>query len=385
MQTQSDKIPLTSIVAQGLTEEARCFILYELTKRIWNRDSIGSGPESIYLTKDNRIFISMSRDLENINLAYFPPEMARSSSDAESAPDTNSAWFLLGMIAYYLYCGVDFYTAKNVQAIYFMKRCEEENKEFVISEEDAERIPFGAAVSHMTAMNPHHRRDGAAKFLGYLMEKVPCTAELSFLCDGQVIGSRQLRFSGREIENLREVIPDGLIAAHGGFYRLKNPSPPIPYRPGQCRIEVPVERVTDTPTERRGDNAPRYLLCVDYACITGLQEDMDNPEEILTLSDTNAFRRLANLKRKHLKLGRDGNRYLFLFLFLPDGECRGFLRFRAPDEDADAEYTAELTWTPALNQIQAEWFLSNGRSINAREQLILDKDLREEDFDDWMV
>lgn len=109
--------------------------------------------------------------------------------------------------------------------------------------EDTGEIPFGRAVSQLTAVDPGKREEGLVSFLKYLAEKMPETAEIRYTCGGRVVGAETRTLSGRSIENLH---PTGVVTLGGESYVPVTQPVQIPYRPGRHRYEVPVGKFSET-------------------------------------------------------------------------------------------------------------------------------------------
>lgn len=215
-------------VQAGMTEEERCDVLFQMVNRIEEGQTIGGAPEEVYLDEDNRITqIKWVSRLQN--MLFSPPEMIKSP---EMSAGKEQRWFALGMYAYFLYKGTDYYTHKNTAVL-----APHPKRPCMITPEDAQEIPFGKAVSALTAIDPARRVEGLKGFLLYLRERVKGIVKIRYLYNGKV--------AGRQTKELTEDIED--LWPRGGFlvgearYKLKNRPLRIPYRPGTHSMDVEVE------------------------------------------------------------------------------------------------------------------------------------------------
>lgn len=221
--------------AAVLTEEERCDILLSLLRRIRAGLSIGCGPEDIFLDDDNAIHIT--RAGLNMNLALWPPELIRDARRGQlPACGSEQLLFLLGMIAYFLYYGTDYYTQNKVRLLElepFVSR-----RQYVINPAEACMIPFGRAVSQFTAVDPGQRERGAQLFWAYLADQMPQRAMIRFLCGGAVLGTRRCLLRRDE----EDLIPGGRVCVNGTVFQTVPVKIRILYRPGEHQYDVVLRR-----------------------------------------------------------------------------------------------------------------------------------------------
>ena len=224
-------------VRDGLSEEERCDVLLSLIGRIEDGQEFGDGPETILLDKDNRVRIARVRQ-GGAELLFQAPEVIRGLQEGIPVePGPEQGWFTLGMLAYFVYCGADYYSDHQIRLLesqehLFGKRC-------VISPMEAARIPFGKAVSQLTAVEPGGRVQGLTAFLTYLSEQMPETANIRYIYAGRTVYEEE-RILRQDIEDL---VPGGTITLSGTVYRTAASGPvQSPYRPGTHRYDVEVTR-----------------------------------------------------------------------------------------------------------------------------------------------
>lgn len=222
---------------EGAAEEEKCDILFSLANLIDESRFIGNSPKEVLLDREGTPLESRAKP--GGNLAFWPPEAIRSGLPLK--PDKPHQWFLLGMFAYFLYYKTDYYSRKGLTALELAEHAD--RRSCVIMPEDTGEIPFGRAVSQLTAVDPGKREEGLVSFLKYLAEKMPETAEIRYTCGGRVVGAETRTLSGRSIENLH---PTGVVTLGGESYVPVTQPVQIPYRPGRHRYEVPVGQFSET-------------------------------------------------------------------------------------------------------------------------------------------
>lgn len=240
---------------EGLTEEERCDILLSLAGLIEDGQDIGNGPEDILLDGDNGVQLARLRQSGG-DLLFQAPEVLLAAREGRSLePEQEQKWFTLGMLAYFMYYGTDYYTDHRLRLLEAWDQLFARRN--FISPADAARIPFGKAVSDLTAVEPGERVQGLSAFLAYLSEQMPETAKIRYLCGEQTICEEE-RTLNQDIENL---IPDGFFTLNGTMYWTnRSGAVQIPYRPGTHRYDVqviPDPRVIPGP---EGGAAPRFNL-----------------------------------------------------------------------------------------------------------------------------
>lgn len=237
------------VKAGELSEEERCDILLSLAGLIEDGQNIGNGPEDILLDTDNRVQIARVRQ-SGRDLLFQAPELIRQQGETPE-PGPEQAWFMLGMLAYFIYCGADYYSDRQLRVLEAQEQLF--RKRYVISPAEAARIPFGKAVSQLTAMESGERVQGLAAFLAYLSEQMPETAKIRYLCAGRVVHEEE-RILSQDIEDLA---PGGRISLNGTIYRTASPEQvQIPYRPGTHRYDV---EVTDGSSEGQDGDVRRFV------------------------------------------------------------------------------------------------------------------------------
>ena len=254
-------------VAAGFREEEKCDVILTLANLIEDGKFIGNCPEQIFLDDDNHL--ADVRTGEAVNLAYWPPEVIREG--LRPGAGKPQQWFLLGMLAYYIYYQTDYYTQNRVRLLeldrYIAKR------KYVILPQEAGAIPFGRAVSQMTAVDPEKRALGLRSFLGYLSEQVEGSAEIRFTFDGAELG-RSVRRLKRDIEDL---CPSGCVLRFGGkIYVPKTQPVEIPYRPGVHTYNVPLQQLEG--------NSPERWVYVDASFLDSIIPQNQNMMRFLDLN-----------------------------------------------------------------------------------------------------
>ena len=221
---------------EGAAEEEKCDILFSLANLIDESRFIGNSPKEVLLDREGTPLESRAKP--GGNLAFWPPEAIRSGLPLK--PDKPHQWFLLGMFAYFLYYKTDYYSRKGLTALELTEHAG--RRSCVIMPGDTGEIPFGRAVSQLTAVDPGKREEGLVSFLKYLAEKMPETAEILYTCGGRVVGAETRTLSGRSIENLH---PTGVVTLGRKSYVPLTQPVQIPYRPGRHRYEVPVREFSE--------------------------------------------------------------------------------------------------------------------------------------------
>lgn len=238
-------------VGEGLSEEERCDILLSLVGLIEDGQDIGNGPEDILLDADNVVQIARLRQ-SGKDLLFQAPEVILGTQEGrspEASPEQK--WFMLGMLAYFVYYGTDYYTDHQIRIL--ESKEQPFTRSHVISPAEAARIPFGKAVSQLTAVGIGERVQGLASFLAYLSEQMPETAKIRYLCGGQTVFEEE-RILYQDIENLA---PDGVLTLNGTAYRMASPEAiQIPYRPGTHQYNV---KVMADGRDPGSDAAPRFF------------------------------------------------------------------------------------------------------------------------------
>lgn len=235
---------------EGLPEEERCDILLSLVGLIEDGKDIGNGPEDILLDGDNEVQIARLRQ-SGKDLIFQAPEVIWGTQEGhspEAAPDQK--WFTLGMLAYFMYYGTDYYTDHQIRLLESQEQLF--TRRYIISPPDAARIPFGKAVSQLTAVDGGERVQGLTAFLAYLSEQMPETAKIRYLCGEQTVYEEE-RILYQDIDDLA---PGGMLTLNGTAYRtVLSGGIQIPYRPGTHRYDVKVTAAVGNPEP---DMAPRF-------------------------------------------------------------------------------------------------------------------------------
>lgn len=236
--------------AGELSEEERCDVLLSLAGLIEDGQNIGNGPEDILLDRDNRVQIARVRQ-SGRDLLFQAPELIQRQGEETPAPSPEQAWFMLGMLAYFIYCGTDYYSDRQIRVLESQEQLF--SKRWVISPSEVAQIPFGNAVCQLTAVEPRERVQGLAAFLAYLSEQMPETAKIRYLCGSQVVYEEE-RILSQDIEDLA---PGGRISLNGTIYRTASSGQvQIPYRPGTHRYDV---AVTDGSSEGQNGGVRRFV------------------------------------------------------------------------------------------------------------------------------
>lgn len=237
-------------VGEGLSEEERCDILLSLVGLIEDGKDIGNGPEDILLDEDNGVQIARLRQ-SGKDLIFQALEVILEVQEGHAPEVTlEQKWFTLGMLAYFMYYGTDYYTDHQIRILesqeQLFTRCH------IISPADAARIPFGKAVSQLTAVDMEERVQGLTAFLTYLSEQMPETAKICYLCGEQTVYEEE-RILYQDIDNLA---PGGTLTLNGTAYlTVLSEEVQIPYRPGTHRYDV---KVTAAGGDPEPDTMPRF-------------------------------------------------------------------------------------------------------------------------------
>lgn len=228
----------------GLSNEEKCDILLSLINRVDRGEYVGFEPEDILLDDDNLIIDSStsnagSADEENRNLLLTPPEFIRDvSAGRNPVMEPPQSWFLLGMIAYYMYYKKNYYLQNDVSVLDIEQHIR--HRQTVIQPNEARNIPFATAVAQMTAVNPAAREAGISAFLQYLSERMPCTIHIRFLCEGRVVAERDVGPIQEDVEDLE---PSGQFLLNGvRYYPVTSPISVL-YRPGRHSLNVELTRL----------------------------------------------------------------------------------------------------------------------------------------------
>lgn len=305
--------------AGELSEEERCDILLSLAGLIEDGQSIGNGPEDILLDGDNQVQIARIRQ-SGRDLLFQAPELIWQPGGSPK-PGREQAWFMLGMLAYYIYCGADYYSDRQIRVLESQEQLF--SKRYVISVGEVTRIPFGKAVSQLTAMEPGERVQGLAALLAYLSEQMPETAKIRYLCGGRTVHEEE-RILSQDIENLT---PGGRISLNGTVYRTASSGPvQIPYRPGTHRYDVEV--VTEGSGEEQ-DGGVRGFVHKPSADVVrgGLSEGTRTEDRWLYVKNAHLMGDPSQGEQmiRVLKLGsEDREKRLELHMHYPDSQIAVF-------------------------------------------------------------
>lgn len=305
-------------VQAGLQLEEQCDILFSMVKRIEEGEPIGNYPEEVLLDEDNCLRIERKDGPQN--LVFSPPEMRTGVPAAAQKPQR---WFALGMYAYYMYYREDFYTRTRSAVL------APRNVPYVIQPGDVSEIPYGTAVSLLTAAaDVNQRVEGLKAFLTYLHEKMPGTANIWYVINGKEIG-KQTKHLREDIEDL---CPNG-INIKGMHYDLAARPVCIPYRPGTHTYRV---EVVPNPGERRqppkekpppAKRRPGLYLEADTAVL----KDSRGGEKYTAILGLNG--KFAQVRRT-VRL-RPGGLDLFLSRVRPDGSVTYLRAVRIPLASSD--------------------------------------------------
>ena len=231
----------------GISDEDKCDILLSLINRVDLGKPVGFDPTEILLDEDNLILDRPASNPqppneENWNLLMMPPEFIRNVlSGRRPVMDAPRNWFLLGMLAYYMYYGTDYYQQNDVSVLDIEQHIRRRTS--VIQANEARNIPFSNAVEKMTAVNPSLREQGIAAFLQYLTVHMPGTIRVRFLCEGRVVGEREINSMREDVEDLE---PSGQIFLNGVRYRPAVSPIRVLYRPGRHSLNVELTRPPHT-------------------------------------------------------------------------------------------------------------------------------------------
>ena len=224
----------------GLSDEEKCDILLSLINCVDLGRPVGFDPAEILLDEDNLILDPPAQNEESRNLLMLPPEFIRNVlAGGNAVMDAPQSWFLLGMIAYYMYYQTDYYLQNDVSILDIERHTRRRTS--VIQANEAQNIPFADAVAKMTAVNPSAREEGISAFLQYLPEHMPGTIRVRFLCDGRIVGERDVESMREDVEDLE---PSGRILLNGVWYRPVTFPIRVLYRPGRHSLNVELARLS---------------------------------------------------------------------------------------------------------------------------------------------
>lgn len=230
----------------GLSDEEKCDILLSLINCVDLGVPVGFDPAEILLDEDNLILDHPAPNREPLeeeswNLLMMPPEVIRRVlAGGKAVMGVPQSWFLLGMIAYYMYYRTDYYFQNDVSILDMERHIRQRTS--VIQANEARNIPFADAVAKMTAVSPAAREEGISAFLHYLPEHMPGTMQVRFLCDGHIVGERNLESMREDVEDLE---PSGQILLNGVWYCPVTSPIRVLYRPGQHSINVELARLSN--------------------------------------------------------------------------------------------------------------------------------------------
>ena len=264
MQRLTDKIP-------SMSDEDKCDVLFSLIGIIEDNNDFGSDPDEIWLEDDNAVSVFRAKNAEN--LAYYPPEVIEARL-AETVIDIDRrtwGWFFLGMLAYRMYYNTDYYTKQRI-GVLDEPSPSRSHRAYVIQQSETGGIPFGRAVSLLTAVSPEDRQAGVAELLVYLTEHMPETAVISFICDGDTVKTEERKIN-RDLV-LSDI--DSKVSANGKSYRIVEATT-IPYRPGRHSYEVRIveDKIIAAQKSKQNDNFS-LLLCVSKLYFTGNEQDINS-------------------------------------------------------------------------------------------------------------
>lgn len=248
----------------GLSDEEKCDILLSLINRVDLGRPVGFDPAEILLDEDNLILDPPAQNEESRNplmlpsesvrhvltggnaveesrnLLMLPPELIRNVlAGGNAVMNAPQSWFLLGMIAYYMYYRTDYYAQNDVSILDIDRHIRQRTS--VIQANEAQNIPFADAVAKMTAVSPAAREEGISAFLQYLPEHMPGTIRVRFLCDGRIVGERDVESMREDVEDLE---PSGRILLNGVWYRPVTSPIRVLYRPGRHSLNVDLARLS---------------------------------------------------------------------------------------------------------------------------------------------
>lgn len=226
---------LSELRPSQTTDEEKCDILHQLIELALEEKEIGVDPSEILLRKDGGVEVLPSDGLRN--LAFMPPEVIRAYAKGNAmSMGLYQKYFLIGMFAYYLYYGEDYYAKRRVSLLdmeTFLR-----GRTRVIQPDEAIEIPFCTQVSAMTSVNERNRVDGVRAFLDYLDKKVPKKAEIHFISDGREVRAETYSLTR---ENYKNPLGRTYFFLKGEKYILPDELN-IQYRSGIRRYEVEVRK-----------------------------------------------------------------------------------------------------------------------------------------------
>lgn len=259
-------------VMSGMSTEDKCDILCSLIDLVMQNQNIGSDPDGILLDEDNHVTIQHLGDAANLTM--LAPEVLKAVFNGEPLPEIGQehAWFTLGMLAYFLFYQEEYYEKNNIQLTDLDAVLEGRN--FMIRPNEAGGIPFGQAVSQLTALDPKARGKGVLGFTKYLKDNMPGTANISYLCQGREVGTE----SRRVLSVIHNLVPGGSVTFNGMRYQLITQPVTIPYRPGVHSYSIEVKELGSADV-----NVGRWLY-IDKGDITGAVGDLHHYAKVLNLS-----------------------------------------------------------------------------------------------------
>ena len=237
----SDK-RLSELKPRQTTHEEKCDILLQLVDLALDGGEIGADPSEILLRGENRVEVPPSCGTRN--LAMMPPEVIRACAAGNPMLiGLSQKWFLIGMMAYYLYYGEDYYVRNRLSLLdmdSFLQR-----RTSVIKPDEAIEIPFCAQVSALTSVEERKRDEGVTAFLSYLERDVPKNAEIHFVCNGREIRAETYQLTQK---NYKNPVGRAFFLDKGVKYAIPSPLN-VQYRPGTYRYTVEV--TASDPRRRR--------------------------------------------------------------------------------------------------------------------------------------
>lgn len=226
---------LSELKPNQTNNEEKCDILLQLVDLALDGEEIGSDLSEILLRENNRITVALSDGARNF--ALMPPEVIRAHAAGRPFPlGISQKWFLIGMFAYSLYYGEDYYARNGLSLLdidSFLRA-----RTCVIQPDEAKEIPFYAQVSAMTSLDERKRQDSVTAFLMYLEKRVPKKAEVHFMCNGREIRVETYNLTR---ENYKRPVGRPYFFHKGEKYHLPD-ALNIQYRPGIYRYEVEVRK-----------------------------------------------------------------------------------------------------------------------------------------------
>ena len=331
-------------VLAGMAEEERLDVLFQLLCLIEDGRAIGNTPEEIQLEEDNRVKIT--RRTGAANLAFWPPEVIRAAREGRTlSTGKEQAWYLLGMLAYFVYHQTDYYTQRGLFALDLDAYTA--GRRSVIQPEEAAKMPpaLAEAVSCLTAVEPGGRVRGVAKLVNYLGREAPGTAEIRFIRDGKTAAVRHITLT-RDLEDLT---PGGTVELDGVSCAVESPQPVrIPYRPGSHVYQV-VLKGRDSAAAAQPEG--RWLY-VTEDCLTGRPGPGARP--ILALNERDAALRLPlqlSPAGVQFTIGRAGAAPRYSFHASP------------PPEAADVPCLAAMSYTAAEGVLKVQLLTGDGAPL----------------------